>query len=248
MRKYFALTALCITSALCAQNQKKLAIGIKYGYETDFNQEVYQSGGFINQYKTNQSNIGLTFSYPVWNKLRAQSEAGLSIYNTDLHINPNNGTGYSNNEGLSNKNIYVAQQFEYEVLSIPLNDCGASFSMSPFIRMSYTFNTNKRTNKRGHININNEMADLWIEKHNLPIMDATFKSPFGFFALTPGLNLDFMLRSKIGINLFGGYQFGLAGHTTVDARYRYKDDTVRNISFKSKDSGFYFGGGLKYFF
>lgn len=247
MRKTLLYLALFACASTFAQdNKERVSFGLKYSYKPDFNQERMESGLFMNSFKVHKSDIGIFANYRIFKSLSGQTEAGLSLYDARLYIYPDNKLNNYKAEGVSNKNVYLAQEFACQVYSVPVNAINAKITLSPFLRFYYSFNTNRKEIKRGYPHLDDDYAQLWVEKYQLPLIDATYKLPSGYFSATPGLNIDVLFNQKIALNIFGGYDFGLSGHTQVDAAYRW-GSIKRNLSFKSKDSGIYFGAAIKYY-
>lgn len=247
MRNFILCLTLLISLSTFAQDNKgRVAFGLKYSYKPDFNQELNESGLFMNKFKVHKSDIGLFANYGIYKSLSGQTEAGLSLYDASLYIYPENKLSQYNSEGISNKNIYIAQEFACQVYSVPVSAINARIAISPFLRFYYSMNTNNKSIERGWHDLDDDYTQIWIEKNNLPAISATYKLPSGYFSITPGINIDVTMNQKFGLNIFGGYDFGLAGHTKVNATYRW-GTIKRDLSFKSKDSGLYFGAAIKYY-
>ena len=230
--------------------KKKFPVAIGAGYEwVNDTERGYQYGqGVTSSYNTKRERLAIDVLYGLSTRLNMKSAIGVSFYNSELTIGrlmQPNYTGIN----ISHPYLFISQTALYDVVQFPGSDF-FKIKVSPFISLEYEHRIKKLQNASGfsESELNSSEADEWIARYDIPAIGGKTKSPVGIFSVAGGLSFEAILFKKIGVNYNFGYSYSLFGHSQIDAKYKYKDNEIHTLHFKSKDSGIIQKVGLRYYF
>jgi len=238
-------------SMFSSYSQKKkfpIAIGVGYEWIGDSERGYNPYQNVTVNYNTKRERLALEALYGLSSRLNMKSAIGVSFYNSELSTRRQMVPVYT---AISISELYllVSQTVLYDLVHFPNSDF-FKIKVSPFITMDYEhmYKTNHRKRSRGFSDFNSTDVDDFIERYDIPALGGETSSPIGILSLTGGLSFETILFKKIGVHYNLGYSQALFGHSKIDAKYKYRDNQINTLTYKSKDSGILQKIGLRYYF
>ena len=236
-----------------------VAIGIHYERIADIYDkgDIFYETGVKANYSTQRDRLVVDALFDITRRLKTETSLGVSIYNADLDMgkamNPQKVS-----VGINTTNVIVSQKIMFDLLYLPgleLRDNFyvsrskyLQFTLSPYIELEYEQFLSKRKHFKGASDLLSAESTSFINEYDLPDVSAEIKTPVGILSAIGGLSFEVLLFSKIGVSYDFGYFHSLFGRTQINARYRYQDNEIHSLHFKSENDGFIMTGRLRYYF
>ncbi|MDR2138761.1 MAG: hypothetical protein LBP50_04340 [Tannerella sp.] len=231
--------------SLAQEKKLPFAVGISHEWVEDAGKGYLYANSITCDYTTRREKIAIEVLYGLSKRWYLSSAAGVSFYNSDMYmgrLSVANTVGVS----VSKPTLLLSQKVLYDLVQWhPAGFIG--LKASPFMALAYEPFFSKAESS-GFSDLNSNEAVQFMETQNLPALSAQTKTPAGLFSIAGGLSLEVVLFKKIGVSYHLGYAYSLFGHSQMDVEYRYADDEIHTLHFKSEDRGISQKAGIRYYF
>jgi len=221
-----------------------VAVGVHVETNNSFHSFYQYDNGFMANYNTNRNRLGVDLLFGISKRLQAESALGVSIYDSEVSIGKL--SSHFANISIHTANVFVSQSFIFEALYVPCFDF-LQFTLSPFIGLEYEQFLPKKTHK-GHSDLFSDDADYDMSVLDMPAISGETKIPVGILSADGGLSVEMLCFKKIGVLWNTGYSYSLLGRSQMDVKYRYKDNEVHSLNFKSEKRGLMMMVKLRYYY
>jgi len=222
-----------------------IAAGIYFERNNSFYTGYQFDRGVMADYTTERNRIGVDLVYGLSKRLKTESTLGVSTYVSSISIgklyNP-----FTNRITINTANLFVSQKIRYDVLAVPCFDF-LKFTLSPFVGVEYEQFLPKREQK-GHSDLFSDDANYDIDVLDIPAVSGETKIPAGILSAVGGLSLEILCFNKISVIWNAGYSYSLLGQSEINIKYRYQDNKINTLDFKSEKNGIPWNVKFRYYF
>ena len=222
-----------------------IAVGVHYERNNAFHTGYQYDKGIIANYNTSRERLGIDLLYGISKRLQTESTLGISTYWSELSIGKL-FSSYYNQISIHTANLFLSQNVSFDVLYVPCTDF-LKFTLSPLIGLEYEQFLPQRKHT-GHSDLFSDDANHDMNVLDKPAVSAVTKIPVGILSANGGISFEMLCFNKIGILWNTGYSYSLLGRSHIDIKYRYKDNEIHTLNFKSVKTGIFGKIQLRYYF